>query len=73
MKTLELDPEAWEAGFTAGETGEASSRCPYPATGLEALSWHSGFIEGDAKRQGYGYSRGVLPEAQDQRQGRDGV
>ncbi len=33
--------------------------CPYPPGSTEAFSWCSGFIEGDAKRQGYSYSRGA--------------
>jgi hypothetical protein len=34
-------------------------RCPYPAGTTKAWSWHSGFVEGDAKRQGYSYSLGA--------------
>jgi hypothetical protein len=51
-----IDPKAWDEGFTAGE--ERKSICPYPPTSREAYSWHSGQIEGDAKRQGFSYSRG---------------
>lgn len=52
---------AWEEGFTAGESGAKTAlRCPYPAATTVAWSWHSGYIEGDAKRQGYRYSRDTL-------------
>ncbi|WP_155033831.1 hypothetical protein [Burkholderia pseudomallei] len=47
-----IDPEAWRAGFEAGETGHAMTPCP---ANLDALSYFSGWIEGDAKRQGYDY------------------
>jgi hypothetical protein len=43
------DPKAWAEGFRAGEEGE--SRCPYPAGSLEAFAWHSGHVEGAAKRK----------------------
>ena len=57
MAKLEQDPKAWEEGFNAGE--ERNPRCPYPAGSREAWSWHSGQVEGDAKRQGFSYSRGA--------------
>ena len=54
-------PKAWEEGFSAGEnTARIPLRCPYPAGTTQAWSWHSGYVEGDAKRQGYSYSRGAL-------------
>jgi hypothetical protein len=59
---LTMDPRAWEEGFEAG-AGRLMGRCPYLAATTEAWAWHSGWIEGDAKRQGYGYSRGALPLA----------
>jgi hypothetical protein len=62
-----IDSEAWAAGFAAGLAGQAPqtppgvglafragktlTACPYPARSPEALSWHSGFIEGRAKRE----------------------
>ncbi|MGD1074029.1 MAG: hypothetical protein ABSB15_28305 [Bryobacteraceae bacterium] len=58
---LTMDPKAWDEGFEAGEAGRLTNRCPYPAATTEAWSYHSGWIEGDAKRQGYSYSRGTLP------------
>ena len=59
---LKHDPIAWEEGFAAGESGTKTAlRCPYLAGTTAAWSWHSGYIEGDAKRQGYSYSRGTLP------------
>lgn len=57
---LTIDSRAWREGFTAGEAGRLASRCPYAAGTTEAWSWHSGWIEGDAKRQGFSYSRGTL-------------
>jgi len=60
---LRQDPKAWEKGFKAGEsTVRAPVRCPYSAGTTQAWSWHSGYVEGDAKRQGYSYSRGTHPE-----------
>jgi hypothetical protein len=54
-------PKAWEEGFSAGEnTARIPLRCPYPAGTTQAWSRHSGYVEGDAKRQGYSYSRGAL-------------
>ena len=58
---LKHDPKAWEEGFSAGESRvRIPLRCPYPAGTTQAWSWHSGHVEGDAKRQGYSYSRGAL-------------
>jgi hypothetical protein len=58
---LKHDVKAWEEGFKAGESSvRLPVRCPYPAGTTAAWSWHSGYIEGDAKRQGYSYSRGTL-------------
>ena len=58
---LKHDPKAWEEGFKAGESRvRIPLRCPYPAGTTQAWSWHSGYVEGDAKRQGYSYSRGAL-------------
>ena len=50
---LTQDPKAWCEGFKAGEVGKPR-QCPYPAGSREAWSWHSGQVEGDAKRQGFG-------------------
>ena len=57
---LTIDSTAWQEGFDGGEAGRPMSRCPYRAATTEAWSWHSGWIEGDAKRQGFSYSRGTL-------------
>ena len=58
---LKHDPKAWEEGFSAGESRvRIPLRCPYPAGTTQAWSWRSGHVEGDAKRQGYSYSRGAL-------------
>jgi hypothetical protein len=51
MNIVTQDPKAWEAGFKAGEQG-TPERCPYPAGSREDWSWHSGHVEGDAKRRG---------------------
>ena len=55
-RDIKIDPKVWDEGFTAGEKGK--SECPYPAGSREAWSWYSGKIEGDAKRQGFSYTRG---------------
>lgn len=58
---LKHDPKAWQEGFKAGESRvRIPLRCPYPAGTTQAWSWHSGHVEGDAKREGYSYSRGAL-------------
>jgi hypothetical protein len=58
---LQHDSKAWEDGFSTGERRvRIPLRCPYPAGTTQAWSWHSGHVEGDAKRQGYSYSRGAL-------------
>jgi hypothetical protein len=65
---LKHDPKAWEEGFRAGENKvRIPLRCPYPAGTTEAWSWHSGYVEGDAKRQGYSYSRGALSNGRSSR------
>ncbi|WP_152754257.1 hypothetical protein [Burkholderia cepacia] len=51
-----IDPNAWHAGFDAGEAGRAMTPCP---ANLDAFSYFSGWIEGDAKRLGYNYSAGA--------------
>ncbi|MHA6848603.1 hypothetical protein [Ralstonia syzygii] len=50
---VRIDPKAWRAGFDAGEAGRAMTPCP---ADLDSLSYFSGWIEGDAKRQGYAVS-----------------
>jgi ribosome modulation factor len=47
------DLEAWQRGFADGERGVPKNRCPYAAATPQGFSWWSGWIEGDAKRQGY--------------------
>jgi hypothetical protein len=49
--TVRPDQEAWDAGFAAGQAGEFSNSYPYPPLSIESLSWHSGYIEGKAKRK----------------------
>jgi hypothetical protein len=58
---LTLDREVWNAGFVDGEDGVPVTWCPYPVESTESWSWHSGFIEGAAKRDGFKYSRGTQP------------
>ncbi|MBR8047117.1 MULTISPECIES: hypothetical protein [Burkholderia] len=53
---VRIDPKAWHAGFDAGEVGHAMTPCP---ANLDAFSYFSGWIEGDAERQGYEYSAGA--------------
>lgn len=48
---FKLDIKAWDAGYAAGEAGDSLYSCPYLSSSREALSWHSGYIEGKAKRQ----------------------
>ncbi len=47
---LEQDVDAYRAGYAAGLAGEQRP-CPYPETSIEAWSWSSGVIEGQAKRE----------------------
>ena len=49
---LTQDPKAWDEGFKAGEAGKPR-QYPYPAGSREAWSWHSGRVEGEAKRDGF--------------------
>lgn len=54
--TVQIDSDAWRAGFEAGETGRAMTPCP---ANLNPFSYFSGWIEGHAKRRGYEYSAGA--------------
>ena len=54
------DAKAWQAGFDQGALGKPSK--PVPA-GLDGLSWISGWIEGDAKRQDPSYSKDTTTPA----------
>jgi ribosome modulation factor len=55
---LEQDQQAWDEGFAAGEAGRSWIRhCPYRGASVEAWSWLSGWIEGDAKRRGFEFTR----------------
>lgn len=47
----------WQLGFDAGEAGKPST--PVSPNVSHALSWFSGYIEGDAKRRGFEYSKGT--------------
>ena len=58
---LRHDRKTWEEGFKAGASRvRIPARCPYGAGTTQAWSWYSGYIEGDAKRRGYSYSRGAF-------------
>ena len=50
MEKLILDLNAYEAGFAAGQSGKPDTSCPYPASTRQAWSWHSGYVEGHARR-----------------------
>jgi hypothetical protein len=58
---LAIDSRSWEEGFTAGENWKSvpASHNPYAAGSIESYSWLSGWIEGNAKEQGFNYSKGV--------------
>ncbi len=43
---IPMDKESWQKGFDAGQRREANIL----PEGVEVLSWHSGYIEGQAKR-----------------------
>jgi hypothetical protein len=43
------DLDAWNLGFAAGRAGKGVN--PYFARTRGALSWSSGYIEGEAKRE----------------------
>ena len=55
-----IDRQSWLAGFVAGEAGKPAYLCRAPQ---DVYSWHSGWVEGDAKRQGHEYSLGALTPA----------
>ena len=48
---LKLDEQAWRAGFLSGNLRRKED-CPYPIESIEALSWSSGRIEGEARPKG---------------------
>jgi len=54
---------AWSEGFRAGNEGKnryrVERKCPYPALSREAWAWHCGWIEGEAKREGFSYSNPI--------------
>ena len=58
--TPRIDRMAWLAGFVAGEAGQPSH---HGLAEQDSYSWHAGWIEGNAKRQGYEYSLGTLTPA----------
>ena len=40
------DPDAWQRGFEAGESGRPSGACPFAAESVQAWSWYAGWLEG---------------------------
>jgi hypothetical protein len=51
-----MDRDDWQAGFDTGAVGKPSRP---GAEVCDQLAWFSGWIEGDAKRQGFEYSKGT--------------
>lgn len=45
--TVWVKDEDWQAGYKAGAAGQKSA----PPAGIHRLSWFSGYIEGEAKRE----------------------
>jgi hypothetical protein len=43
-------PCQWEDGFDAGLSGQPITACPYAPATANAWAWHSGFLEGKARR-----------------------
>ena len=43
---IKQDPTAWEAGYKAGLSGQATTAPP----GVDGVAWYSGLIEGKADR-----------------------
>ena len=43
---IRMDKESWQKGFDAGRRGEPD----LPLPGVDVLSWHSGYIEGQAEQ-----------------------
>jgi hypothetical protein len=63
MPKVELDDEAYRAGFASGLAGK-NAPCPFPPATSKSLSWSSGRIEGQAKREeGFRPPRLVDPPA----------
>jgi ribosome modulation factor len=54
---LEIDGNAWNRGFWDGEQGTPLRFCPYDIGTTERWSWSSGYIEGNAVRNGYAVIR----------------
>ena len=56
---LSIDGPAWNRGFHDGEAATPLRACPYAAGTTERWSWSSGYIEGEAARNGYIASRPI--------------
>ena len=54
---LTIDGNAWNRGFWDGELGLPLRSCPYDVGTTERWSWSSGYIEGNAARNGYAVVR----------------
>jgi hypothetical protein len=59
-RTSKIDRQSWLAGFVAGEAGRPAYGC---LADHDTYPWHSGWVEGDAKRQGREYSFRTLNPA----------
>ena len=54
---LTIDGNAWNQGFRDGELGLPLRSCPYAVGATERWSWSSGYIEGNAARNGFAVIR----------------
>jgi len=54
---IEIDGQACNRGFDDGEQAKPLCPCPYALGTTESLSWVSGYIEGQAARNGYSPAR----------------
>ena len=50
---LQIDGNAWNRGFWDGELGLPLRSCPYAVGTTQRWSWSSGYIEGNAFRNGF--------------------
>ncbi len=50
---LTIDANAWNRGYWDGEDGKPLRSCPYEVGTTERWSWSSGYIEGNAFRNGF--------------------
>ena len=60
---MAMDEHAWNRGFDDGEQGKPLRPCPYPRGTTESWSWSSGYIEGQAARNGFAATRPIQRQA----------